>query len=217
MAAILSLLIGYLMGTINPAYIISKMKGFDIRDQGSGNAGASNATVMMGKTVGVLCAVFDIFKGFAAYKLGRILFPALKIAGILAGVGCILGHIFPIWMSFRGGKGLASLAGVVLAHNWKLFLCLLTFEVVFGLLTQYICLVSTSAAVLFPVCYGVQTCDLIGILALSVVAIVMLLKHTENFKRIAQGAEVRISYLWDRESELERLKEFYPDGEDSAR
>lgn len=217
MHAILCFLIGYLIGTVNPAYIISRLKGFDIRDQGSGNAGASNATVMIGKAAGAVCAVLDIFKGFAAYKLGQYLFPTLLFAGILAGAGAILGHIFPFWMGFRGGKGLASLAGVALAYSWRLFLVLLVFELFFGLTTNYIALVTASAAAIFPVCYGFQTHDIVGLLAMCVVAVVIEWKHMDNFKRIANGSEVRISYLWNKEAELERLKDIYPDGVDSAR
>lgn len=217
MYAILCFSMGYLVGTVNPAYIISRLNGFDIRDQGSGNAGASNVTVMIGKPAGVLCAVFDIFKGFAAFKIGKYLFPTLAFAGILAGAGAILGHIFPFWMGFRGGKGLASLAGVVLAYSWRLFLVLLVFEIIFGLATNYIALVTASAAAIFPVCYGFQTRDIVGILAMCVVAVVIEWKHMGNFKRIINGSEVRISYLWNKEAELERLKDIYPDGVDSAR
>ena len=80
---------GYLIGTVNPAFIFSKLKGFDIRKRGSGNAGATNALLTMGKVTGVLCALVDIVKAFYAYRIGRFLFPALQFAGVLAGASCV--------------------------------------------------------------------------------------------------------------------------------
>lgn len=216
MQVIFCALLGYLIGNVNPAYLIGLMKGVDIRRKGSGNAGASNVTVTIGKVPGVICAVADIFKGFLAFKMGRWVFPTVVFAGILAGAAAILGHIFPFWMGFRGGKGLASLAGVALAYNWQLFLALLGFELIFGLATNYIALVTASAAIVFPACYAYQTHDLVGSAALFVVAVVIEMKHIGNFTRILNGEEVRISYLWNREAELERLKDVYPDGEDTT-
>ena len=101
-------LIGYLIGTINPSYIYGKIRGFDIRRRGSGNAGASNATTVLGKKVGVVCALCDILKAVLAYKLVQMLFPALPIAGMLSGIACVAGHIFPFWMGFKGGTALCD-------------------------------------------------------------------------------------------------------------
>lgn len=213
MQIIVCLLVGYLLGNANPAYLMGRMKGVDIREKGSGNTGASNVTVSLGKGLGVVCALTDIFKGFVAYKLGRILFPTLVFSGILAGAAAILGHIFPFWLEFRGGKGLASLAGVALAYNWRLFLMLLAFEIVFGLVTNYICLVTASAAIVFPACYLYRTWDWVGFGVLAVVAVIMELKHIDNFKRIANGTEVRISYLWNKQAEIDRVGKYYPDHE----
>lgn len=109
--------IGYLIGNINPAYIISRLNGFDIREHGSGNAGASNAVITMGKRVGLFIALFDISKGAVATLIGARLFPRYALAKIISGSFCILGHIFPILMNFYGGKGLASLAGMILSYS----------------------------------------------------------------------------------------------------
>lgn len=107
---LLCVCIGYCVGIINPSYILSRMKGFDIREKGSGNAGASNATLVFGKGVGILCALFDIFKAYIANRVSISLYPQLKEAGIITGSACIIGHMFPVTMNFRGGKGLACLA-----------------------------------------------------------------------------------------------------------
>lgn len=199
------ILFGYFTGTINPAYITGKRKGMDIRSNGSGNAGASNAMLLMGKLVGVMCALLDILKSYVVFKAAQVLFPGVKAAGILAGSACILGHIFPVWMGFRGGKGLASLGGLVLAYNWKLFVLLILLELVLVWIFDYICVVAITGSVAFPVLYCLAGGAWIGTLALSIVAMAMVYKHMENLRRIQAGTEMRISYLWNEEAELNRV------------
>lgn len=213
MDAILCGAMGYLLGTVNPSYMIGKLRGVDIRRHGSGNAGATNATLIMGKAVGLFCALFDIFKAFAAYRLARKLFPLLAFSGALAGACCVLGHIFPAWMGFAGGKGLACLGGMILGHSWKLFLALLLAEVLLTLATGYICVMALTVCVLFPVIYGLTTHDLTGALILAALIPVVYYKHLPNLKRIAEGREARISWLWNAEKEEKRLHERYSDGE----
>ena len=97
---------GYLIGTINPSYIIAKLCGFDIREKGSKNAGASNALILFGKITGIGCALFDIAKATLIVWLCETLFPELAYSFAVTGVACILGHVFPFYMKFKGGKGL---------------------------------------------------------------------------------------------------------------
>ena len=196
MQYLLSILIGYLFGTFNTAYIIGKLRGIDIRTKGSGNAGASNATTVLGKKVGVVCALCDILKAVLAYKLVQMLFPALPIAGMLSGIACVAGHIFPFWMGFKGGKGLASLAGCVLAYDWKLFLIYLALAVVFILVVDYIALLTCAGAVSFPVVYYFLSSDLLITALLSVLGVIMVLKHISNIRRIMAGTEKKVSSLW---------------------
>lgn len=196
---------GYLIGTVNPAFLISKLKGFDIRQRGSGNAGATNALLTMGNLAGVLCALLDIFKAFFAYKTAKVLFPLLQCAGILAGAACILGHIFPVWLGFQGGKGLACLGGMILAHSWKVLLCLLALEAALLLVVDYICVVPMTGSVLFLIVYGLSTHDAPGTLALLAVTAVIEYKHFDNLKRIREGSEFHFSFLWNREKEIERV------------
>lgn len=207
MNAVLSVLIGYFIGNINPAYIFAKMRGFDIRKKGSGNAGASNAVITMGKTVGILSAIFDIAKAYFAAQLAAFLFPELKFAEAASGAACILGHIFPVLMGFRGGKGLACLGGTVLAFDARVFAVMLTVELILVLVVDYICIVPITASVVFPIVYGIMTKNVIGTLILAVPAIVMLVKHIENIKRIKEGKEFRFSFLWRREQEIERIRQ----------
>lgn len=107
---ILCLFLGYGLGSFSPSYLIGKLRGYDVRKSGSGNAGASNTVILVGKAVGFLVAILDILKASCAWWLCAALFPELRLAGILGGVAAILGHMFPIWLHFKGGKGLAAWA-----------------------------------------------------------------------------------------------------------
>ncbi len=197
---------GYLFGSINPAYIISKIKGFDIREKGSGNAGASNTAMVIGKKAALVVALFDIFKAYIAVIIASSLFPHLRLAKTVTGVSCILGHIFPFMMHFHGGKGLASLGGFILGLNTKLFLYLLLFELIIGLAVDYICVVPISASVILTVICALTTSDPVATLILSVLSLIILYKHIENIRRIIDGTEAHISFLWHKEQEIERIK-----------
>ncbi|MBR1592427.1 MAG: glycerol-3-phosphate acyltransferase [Ruminococcus sp.] len=194
------LILSYLIGNINPAYIISKVKGFDIRQKGTGNAGASNITLVLGKKAGIITALFDIFKAFAVTFAAIKIFPDISIAGIAAGSACILGHIFPVFMKFKGGKGLASLGGMILAYNPLIFLILITTELLIIVFFNYISLVAPTGSVLFAVTYAFTDGDIKGIILLSAIALIIILKHIPNFRRIADGTEKKISILWKKEN-----------------
>lgn len=207
MEVIVCLLIGYAIGTISPAYIIGAIRGFDIRKKGSGNAGASNVMIVIGKAAGIVCALLDIVKPCIAIWITRKLFPLFGLAFPLTGAACILGHIFPFYMKFKGGKGLACLGGVVLMTDLRLFLALILIELAVVLVVNYICVVPMTASVAYSVIYGVMYKDSLAALILFVVAVVIFFKHTENLKRIKEGTEIRFSFLWKKEEELARIKE----------
>ena len=208
-----SALIGYLLGILNPAYILARLYGFDIRERGSGNAGASNAMLLFGKLRGALCAVFDIAKSAGAVCLTRALFPADPLVFAVTATACILGHIFPFYMRFRGGKGLACLAGAILAYDLRVFGIMLACEIVVALVSSYICFVPITASAVFPFVFGCMTRSIPGALLLGVVAVVVLFRHAENIHRIRTGRELRLSYLWDKEGETARMKANYPEDE----
>lgn len=200
-------LIGYGIGVVNPSYLIAKNKGHDIREEGSGNAGASNALILFGKAVGFLCAILDIMKAFLAVRLTKGLFPGFRHCLAVTGTACILGHIFPFYMGFKGGKGLACLGGTILAYDWKVFLIMLGAALLLALITDYICFVPITAAIALPVIYGIMEKDGLGAAILSIVAVVVFIKHLENLKRIRNGTELHLSYLWHPQAEVERIKE----------
>lgn len=207
MEYVVCILAGYLIGGINPAYLFAKIKGFDIRKKGSGNAGASNAALTMGKKWGIISGALDILKAVLCFKLAEWAFRGKLFVGIVSGVSCILGHIFPVYMKFRGGKGLACIGGTVLAYSWKLFLVLLAVEAVIVLVSDYICFVSISAPFLFAFSVGFLERSVVGMLILLLPALVMLCKHFPNLKRIRMGKEVHFSFLWKGKKELDRVGE----------
>ncbi len=201
------LLIGYLVGTFNPAYLLAKWKGFDIRKRGSGNAGASNALILFGKVRGVLCAFLDIAKAFTVVFVMMKLFPNHALVYPITAVAVTLGHIFPFYMKFKGGKGLACLGGIILCYDWRYFLVILTVELLVALITNYICFVPITASVAFPISYGIMRQDLWGALILLIATVVIITRHIENLSRIRKGTEMHLSYLWNKEKEIKRLEQ----------
>ena len=199
------ILIGYFAGSISPSYIIGRIKGFDIREQGSKNAGASNTLIMVGKLAFVFVAVFDIFKAWFSFWLCRRLFPEMELAGIIGGVSCVLGHIYPVFLHFHGGKGFACLAGLCLAYSPKTLLLMFFIALTIALVSNYVCIVTSLMSVIFPVYYGITTHSLLGALILAVPIIPIFSKHMINFRRIKSGDELRLSYLWKKDAELHRL------------
>ena len=137
MTILCCILIGYLIGTINPAYIIGKLRGIDVRKEGSKNAGASNAFIIFGKVLGIFVVFFDIGKACFAIALTDTLFPTFTWSYALTASACILGHIFPFYMKFKGGKGLATLGGAVLMFNPRVLLIMLAIAVAIAFATKY--------------------------------------------------------------------------------
>ena len=199
------ILIGYAFGAINPSYLIAKACGFDIRKRGSGNAGASNVLILFGKSLGISCALFDIAKATAAIHLSVLLFSDTPYVFSVTAVAAVIGHIFPFYMRFRGGKGLACLGGAILAFDWRVFLIMLAAEAIFAVAVNYICFVPLTACLIFPVVFGIMRADLWGALILALMIPIFFYKHFENFVRIKNGTEARLSFLWNKTGELERM------------
>ena len=203
--ALLCCLLGYAVGNFNTAFLLARTRGYDIRSEGSGNAGATNAFILLGKNAFFLTALLDILKAFAAYRLCALLFPQLAVAGPVAGSACVIGHIYPALLHFRGGKGLASIGGVVLAWNWKWFFLLLAVAVLIAFGTRYVCLAAPAISLIFPACYYWRTGLLACALVLLIPAVPIFARHWENFVRIREGTEMRTSFIWNKEGELKRI------------
>ena len=190
MLYILTIFIGYLLGCSNLAFFISTAKGVDIRSHGSANLGTANATITLGWRMGILVGIHDIGKAVLAVLLAELLFPALPHVGAVAGVACVLGHIFPFYLKFKGGKGFASYLGMTLALNWKFALIVMVVVLLVMLITDYLVLGTVSAVVLVPLYSGIAEKSLTLALILCAASAVILFKHRDNYIRILSGTEI---------------------------
>lgn len=184
------ILVGYLLGSSNMAYWLSRVRHVDMTTKGTKNLGASNAAVLLGWRAGVAVAVHDIGKAVIAVLLAKLLFPMLPYAPAAAGVAAVLGHIFPFYLKFRGGKGLASFLGLTLGLNWKLALAVCVILVVVTLVTDYIVLGTVCVTVSMPIGLFLMTGSLIMVMVVCVASAVILYKHRENYVRIWNRTEI---------------------------
>ena len=190
LAYVMAALGAYALGCSNMAFYLSKLHKVDFRSGGSGNLGASNATILMGWKAGILVAIHDAGKALLAVLLANLLFPNLPNVGAVAGVAAVLGHIFPAPLRFRGGKGFASYVGMTLALNWKFALVVLGIVVLVTVITDYIVVGTTTTVLMVPSYLGWahHSFLLAGILLIG--TLVILYKHRENYVRMANGTEI---------------------------
>ena len=200
-------IIAYAIGSINFSVIISKkMAGFDIRDKGSGNAGSTNMLRSIGKKAAILTLICDVLKGVIAVLIAVIAGKIVKnvdqamlvqIAGILV----VIGHTFPIFFEFKGGKGVATSLGVLLMINWKIGLICLVFALVIMALGRIVSLGSVGAAILCPVLtlfihsnYIVEASGIKYLVFGLILAAIVIFNHRANIQRIANGTESKLSF-----------------------
>ena len=199
MELLFSLVIGYLLGAISPSYFISKKKNVDLQKEGTKNLGTTNTIMVLGKSSGAFVMLFDIFKAYLSVCICRLLFPRFLIAGIAAGGAAVLGHNYPFYIKFKGGKGIAAFAGFIIAMNLKHFFLLLSVCLAIAIIANYSCMLSFSAAILFPILTITDmirqeihaTYILIGALILLITSASIIYKHTDNLKKIASGEEIK--------------------------
>lgn len=182
--------IGYLLGSIDMAYIVSKIRGVNIREVGSGNPGASNVFLSVGKFCGVAVGAFDIIKAFAAAYIVSLIFPETVFVAAVAGAAAVVGHIFPVWMGFKGGKGLAPFLGMILFLDWKEFAALIIAIAVITLVTDYIVIGTFFTVSAAPVYAAVAGQSLVVAAIMIALAALMVYKHRDNIKRLKNGTEI---------------------------
>ena len=192
MAYILAILGGYLLGCSNMALYLSKAKGVDLRAGGSGNLGASNATALLGWKAGVLTALHDGAKAFIPALIARFLFPEIAHLAVVAGVAAVCGHMFPFYLGFKAGKGLASYVGMLVALNLKFALAVFVLLVLITVVTDFIVLGTTATMLTTPIFFGI-TQGWIPALILGALSAVIIYKHRMNYVHIADGTEGRLS------------------------
>ena len=205
-AYIIVAIVAYLLGSISFSVIVSrKLAGFDVREKGSGNAGATNVLRSVGTKGAILTLLGDALKGVVAI-LFAILVGAIaknsdkallvQIAGILV----VIGHTFPIFFEFKGGKGVATALGVLLMTNWKIGLICLVFALVLMALTRMVSMGSVGAAILFPVLtlfihsnYTVSDGSSYFIYSI-ILAVIVAFNHRSNIQRILNGTENKLRF-----------------------
>ncbi len=193
---IIAILIGYAFGCIQTAYILSKTIGkMDIREHGSGNAGASNITAVMGWKYGFIVGLVDILKGILAVLVVKWIYPDSPDLAYLSGLMAIIGHIFPFYMKFRGGKGVAALAGMMIGVNWKLGILFGLLVVVPALLTDYIVAGSFTTFIALPIVTYVSEYPIVFTLISVCLAILCFYLHRANIQRIINKQELKISMV----------------------
>ena len=203
MGYLIAVVMGYLLGCSNMAHYLAKIKKADLRAGGSGNLGASNAVVLLGWKAGVLTAVHDIGKAVLAVLMAKALFPALEHADAAAGVACVLGHIFPFYLKFKGGKGFASYFGMTIALNWKLALCVGIAIVLVTVITDYIVCGTLTTILSVPVYIG-MTVSWLAAAILCIATAVIFIKHWENYPRMLNGTELGLRSAIKGENKLKQ-------------
>jgi len=196
-----SALIGYLLGSIPFGLLVARGRGIDIRKHGSGNIGATNVLRTVGKKWGILVFILDALKGVLAVVLAQRVFagwlpPGSTLTvphlGILGGLACVLGHNFPVWLNFKGGKGIATTAGVLIgllpaAAGVALLVWLAVF---YG--TRYVSLASIAAAITVPITVWLLERQSNALFWFSVVAAILAIwRHRSNIQRLLAGTESR--------------------------
>lgn len=192
MKYIITIIISYLLGSLNAAYFLSKANGFDIRDRGSGNAGASNVKVNFGWGAAVFTGLCDMFKAIIAMKLSQYLFPGDEVIPFLAGAVSILGHMYPFYMGFHGGKGFASYIGMLAALDWKFTAVMAVVIIVIGLISNYIAVPTFVTLIAAPIYFFYTGANTTGVIILAAISAWIFWKHRINIKRLLNHEEMGI-------------------------
>ena len=198
---ILVAIVAYFIGSISFSVIFSrKFAGFDVRDKGSKNAGSTNVLRTVGTKVALLTLLCDILKGVIAIVVAIIAGKIwtnmnVEILKYLAGFFAILGHTFPIFFEFRGGKGVATALGVLITLNWKIGLICLIFALIIIAFTKMVSVGSILSAVLYPILtIFMGDTNFVATTISILIALLVIFNHRENLKRIKNGTENKLSF-----------------------
>lgn len=200
------LIIGYLLGSFNASIIFSRVKGTDIRSQGSKNAGLTNALRVFGKKAAVFVFIFDLLKAIVSALLGgfvaKMLFPdvseVIEISRYMAGFGAVLGHNFPLYFKFKGGKGILASWGAIMIFDWRIAIMLIVVFLLVVLSTRYVSLASVTSSILYPIFVialniGVPKATTGVYITISVLmAVLAVYRHRANITRLRMGTESKL-------------------------
>ena len=199
-----ALLIGYLFGCFQTSYFISKMVSQkDIREIGSGNAGASNVTSELGWKYGILTGFADVLKAYIPTQIVLYIFPGayqpLDLIG-LAGTGAVLGHIYPFFLDFRGGKGVACYIGMLLAIDWQIGIAIIIGLILLTIITDYVAVGSISLYIIIPILAYYNKYSYVVVGCAVVLLVVGMIKHWINVQRILSGSETGLRSVFKKHS-----------------
>jgi glycerol-3-phosphate acyltransferase PlsY len=206
-----AVIIPYVLCSINPAIVVTKIKsGKDIRELGSGNPGLTNVLRTQGKGAAVVVLLFDVLKGvvsifmimlfcryFAPVEVGGDSFPLYRFTVDLCmwigSLSAVLGHCYPVYYKFSGGKAVLVTVATGLVINWLAALIALVLFILIVVVTKYVSVGSVIAAAAYPVCVGaVGTGGVIGTAFSAAIAVILIYKHKQNIKRLATGKEKKL-------------------------
>jgi len=191
---IVSIVIAYLLGSIPFGYLLVRIfRKQDIREQGSGNIGATNVARSGSKGLGLATLLLDLGKAYVAVAIAQHLAPGMYDVAVAAAVAAVVGHVFPVWLGFRGGKGVASALGVFLALTWPSALAVLLVFIAIFALTRYVSLASIVGSAAFPL-FGFHFVGLrtpMVIFGFLFIPLLVIVKHHGNIRRLLSGTESR--------------------------
>ncbi len=202
MLSIILCVLAYLLGSVSTALVVSKLGyGIDIREHGSGNAGATNAFRVLGKKAGIIVMLGDILKGLLAVQMAHLHGGFIQGTDdfinfqVILGICSVLGHVFPIWSQFRGGKGIATLFGMILSIQPIVALLLVIVFTTMLLFTKYVSLSSIVTSIAFPIIILVifREPELMYRIFAVAAALVVVITHHKNINRLVAGNESKMS------------------------
>lgn len=204
---IVGLVLSYLIGSMSPSIWIGKIfYNVDVRTKGSKNAGSTNTIRVLGPKPGIIVFIIDVFKGCLALYLSNLFVEAflvdsgLELFNIASAAAVVLGHVFPIYENFKGGKGVATMLGVLIYLYTNIFLILLAIFIVVFIIWRYISLGSITAAICFPITYYIvstyfsENFDMVLFIFAVVVAIFIVITHRKNISRLMKGEEKKFRF-----------------------
>ena len=192
MEVFLSLILGYAMGCLNPAAWIGKKNHIDLKQAGTGNLGATNTTMVLGRKAGAFVLIFDVAKSFLAARLARWLLPQLAVSGMLASIGVMLGHCFPITMHFSGGKGLAAFGGMMLAYNPVVFVIVVLSGIGIMVLLDIGVAAPLLGTVMFPALTFLFSHDVPSTVCAVIASVIILYTHLDNVNKTRAHSDVKV-------------------------
>lgn len=185
-------ILGYLLGSVNTSLVVGKFYGTDVRNHGSGNAGLTNSLRVLGKKAAFLVLLGDVLKGIISCIIGS--FAAGGLGLMAAGAGAVLGHNWPLYFNFKGGKGVLVSASVLFMMDWKIAIIALVIFIIIVALTRYVSLGSIIGAIVFPITAIIFKKDISFVLFAFAIGLLAIIRHKANIERILNGTESKLGF-----------------------